>query len=340
MKKHNGRVSRAMLWCMALVLACGTMASAADEGADWLNAMAEKEDTFHQVAPGKPEMEIPAEGPGKAIPWLGLGWDYTLVSDYIWRGQNFSEWGGEGREALNHQAGFTVSVDLEEALGTKLGTLSANVWFEFYADQNNARRVGAADRNQDCTLQEVDYTIDWTIGLTDWLEMSTGWIWYHFPQSEGDARMTNEWYVGFSFDDSECWKAMGVDFSLNPTITYFIDLDNADYGQWIEIGLGHDFALSDMGMADTPVLKDTTVTPSVAFHIDHRQLNSNRTTKLSSINYQLDIGVDLSSALDIPAQYGAFSVGGFLAYSQAIDDSAAAGISDEFYGGMNVGWEW
>jgi hypothetical protein len=339
MKKHNGRMGRTMLWGMALVLVCGSVASAAD-GADWLNAMAEKEDTFQQVDPGKPEMEVPVDGPAKALPWLSLGWDYTLVSDYIWRGQNFSEWPGEGREALNHQAGFTVSVDLEEALGTKLGTLSANVWFEFYADQNNARRVGAADRNQDCTLQEVDYTIDWTIALTEWVEMSTGWIWYHFPQSEGDARMSNEWYIGFSFDDSACWKAMGVDFSLNPTITYYIDLDNADYGQWIEIGLGHDFALADMGMGDTPVLKDTTITPSVTFHIDHRQLNTNQTTKLSSINYQLDIGVDLSSALGIPAQYGAFSIGGFLAYSQAIDDSAAAGISDEFYGGMNVGWEW
>ncbi|MFP4140985.1 MAG: hypothetical protein ACLFVH_08385 [Phycisphaerae bacterium] len=341
MTRHNRRMGwRGALASLALVVGMMPLVATAAEGGNWLNAMAEEQGTVQQVESGKPEMAVPAEGPAKAIPGLGLAVDYAMVSDYIWRGQNFSEWSGEGREALNHQVGFTVSVDTSEALGMNLGTFSGNVWFEFYADQDNARRMGPADRNQDCTLQEVDYTIDWTYGVTEFMDVSVGHIWYHFPQSEGDDRMTNEWYVGLSFDDTELWKMCGIDFNLNPTIAYYIDVDNADYGQWIIAGLSHEFVMSEMGMQDVPVLKDTTLTPSVQFHFDHRYLNTNRTTKLSSINYQLDIAVDLSSALEIPAEWGGFSVGGFLAYSQAVDDGAAAGISDEFYGGMNVGWEW
>jgi hypothetical protein len=335
-----GRRLTLALASVALVVGMMPLAASADEGGNWLNAVAQEQGTLKQVGAEKPEGTVPAEGPAKAIPGLGLAVDYSLVSDYIWRGQNFSEWDGEGREALNHQAAFTVSLDTSEALGMKLGTFSANVWMEFYADQNNARRVGAADTNQDCTLQEVDYTIDWAYDVTDFLTVNAGWIGYHFPQSEGDDRMTNEWYVGLSADDSELWKMCGIDFSLNPTLTYYIDVDNADEGQWIIAGLSHDFVMAEMGMQDTPVLKDTTITPSVQFHFDHRYLNTNRTTKLSSINYQLDMSVDLSSALDIPAEWGGVSIGGFLAYSQAIDDGDAAGISDEFYGGMNVGWEW
>jgi hypothetical protein len=345
MTKQNGQKARRLtlaLASLALVIGMMPLAASAAEGGNWLNAMAEEEGTLKQVGAEKPEGTVPAEGPAKAIPGLGIAVDYTLASDYIWRGQNFSEWANEGREALNHQVGFTVSMDTAEMLGMNLGTFSGNVWFEFYADQDNARRMGPADTNQDCTLQEVDYTIDWEYDVTDFLTVNAGWIWYHFPQSEGDDRKTNEWYVGLSADDSELWKMCGIDFSLNPTITYYMDVDNADYGQWIIIGMSHEFAMAEMGMQDTPVLKDMTLTPSVQFHIDHRQLNSNRTTKLSSINYQLDMNVDLSSALDIPAEWGAFSIGGFLAYSQAVDDSpnANADLSDQFYGGMNVGWEW
>ncbi len=46
---------------------------------------------------------------GKSTP-ITFSFDYTIVSDYIFRGLNFSEYPGEGREKLNHQLGVGLEL--------------------------------------------------------------------------------------------------------------------------------------------------------------------------------------------------------------------------------------
>ena len=75
-----------------------------------------------------------SDGWKKPIP-LTFTIDYTLASDYIFRGINFSEyrrrWGqpkNEGREKPNHQLATGVGLDLGD-----FGRAGGSVWFEWFA---------------------------------------------------------------------------------------------------------------------------------------------------------------------------------------------------------------
>ena len=270
--------------------------------------------------------------------------DYTLVSDYVWRGINLSEYSGEGREGLNHQFTAGVAVDLEGLTGVQLGTLAFTTWFEWYADQ----QVLTPDHGGH--NQEIDFVLSWSYDVPQiYSQVELGWIVYTFPPLSGDAHRTQELYVKVGMDDSAIWRLMGFDCPMpiiNPYIYWGIDIDDGASGQWIELGISHDIAMAQYGMENVPVLKDITVTPSLVLGIDHRYLHIfsvDRTnsgdpdTKLANLNYGVSIDYDLSSALGIPPQYGALSVGTFINYSQALSDKK---LSDELYGGMSVSWEW
>ncbi len=113
------------------------------------------------------------------------------------------------------------------------------------------------------------------------------------------------------------------------------------------IGLSREFALAKLGCATVPILKDVTVTPSVTFAIDHRFYDkagvgsstggSSVGTRLGYIEWGLAVGLDLSSMLSIPKQYGSFSLTGFLNFSDSCHDEHPA-VQDELYGGMTLGW--
>jgi hypothetical protein len=265
----------------------------------------------------------------KPVP-LSVSVDYTLTTDYIFRGINFSEYSGEGREDLNHQLGVSVEYDAEA-----LGAFGASVWFEWFAGQE------ALTPGQSSNLQEVDYSAYWSYeveAIATTLEL--GYLAYHFPRLSGDAGCTHEWYASLSFDDS-AW--FGTDAPvLNPAVTFYDDVDDFR-GSWFEIGVSHDFALADYDVtAEAPLLKDLTLTPSLTLGIDHRWMgpavgSSNMSTRLGNLVYGLDAVCDLSTALEIPEPCGDLSAGGFLYYSQAFRDEL---INDEFWGGMTLSWSW
>lgn len=265
----------------------------------------------------------------KPVP-LSFSVDYTLVTDYIFRGINFSEYPGEGREKLNHQLGVGTEYD-----AGSLGAFGASVWFEWYAGQQRLTPESGSN------LQEVDYSVYWSYGLEPLdATLELGYIAYHFPRLSGDDECTHEFYVSMGFDDS-AW--FGTDAPvLNPTVTFYHDVDDFQ-GSWLEIGVSHDFALGENeSLAATPVLKDLTVTPSLTLGIDHRWMapavgEGQKSTRLGNLLYGLDVGYDLSSALDVPEAWGEFSLGGFLYYSQALRSEL---INDELFGGMTVSWAW
>ncbi|KKM20642.1 hypothetical protein LCGC14_1643400, partial [marine sediment metagenome] len=260
---------------------------------------------------------------------FSLSLDYTLVTDYVWRGINLSEYAGEGREKLNHQLSVGVEFTPGEAGLPDIGTFGFNVWFEWYGGQEKLT-PGSADN-----LQETDYTIYWSYDLSKIcavlpLDFETGWIGYNFPRLKGDAHFTNEWYFSLALQDE---KVFGRSL-LNPTVTYYMDLDDVQAG-FLTLGISHDFPLAELGLQGCPVMKDVTVTPSLLLALDHRYYDkvglgasTSTGTKLAYIEYGLAAAYDLSSALSIPEKYGAFGVTGFLNFSQSLHDQNAA-VQDE-----------
>lgn len=325
---------------IALLPAVGLCSAAGAEDTDegkqttWLTALDGK---F-----GAPGAEGDA-GPGETAGWtkpipIGFYLDYTLATDYIWRGINFSEYRGEGREKLNHQ--FTAGVNYDTG---NFGTVDFSVWFEWYGANDNISGVGS-----DGDLQEVDYTFAWTYDLSKLcekvpVELTLGWIGYDFPQVSDDAGFTNEYFIGLALDDQ---KLFGENwFALNPTLTYYQDIDDVGafgQGSFLEFGLSHEFALADCAtLASVPIVKDLTVTPSFTLMMDIGYLDSH--TRTAYTQYGLDVGYDVGKALGLPEKYGSLGVTGFLKYSDAVADHATrfgADMQDEFWGGVSVGWEW
>jgi len=273
----------------------------------------------------------PAETPAewtKSIP-LTFSVNYALASDYVFRGINFSEYAGEGREDLNHQLGVGVEYDTG-----KFGIFGATAWFEWYAGQENLTS-GYGGNNQ-----EIDYALYWKYAVPDLATtVEAGWIAYTFPPFGGDAHTSYEVYLKLYFDDSGLWKTDKP--VLNPYVAYYHDLDLAENGSWWELGVSHPFAMADY-CPDAPILKNVTITPSVVLGVDHRYCErilacGHPSTRLANINYGLDISYDLSGALKLPPRFGKLAVGGFLNFSQALYDEV---IDDEFYGGLKLSYAW
>lgn len=264
----------------------------------------------------------------KPIP-ISLGIDYALVSDYVWRGVNLSEFAGEGREKLNHQFGVSFSLDLD-----RLGTVGFSWWGEWYAAQKSRRfdASGTADTN----LQEADYTVNWSYEFEDiGLGLELGWIAYEFPNLSGDAYSTYEIYASASFNDGKWFGS--EEPILNPYVAYYYDIDVVDAG-WLEIGVSHDFALDE----DVPVMKDITVTPSVILAVDNRYWDKalgtgHKSTRLGNILFGLSVAYDLGTALGVPDHYGTMSLTGYVNFSQALRHDV---MNDEFYGGITLAYEW
>ena len=277
-------------------------------------------------------MTLAEEPPGESsAPELSFSLDYTIVSDYVFRGINFSEYAGEGREKLNHQ----LSTGIE--LATKCGTFGGYFWFEWYAAQE--KLTPGSDN-----LQEVDYVIYWNYDIEQLAtNIELGWIAYTFPPSGGDAFDTYEVYTKLSFDDSGWFGTEGA--VLSPYVYYGLDYDLGENGSWIECGISHDFALGEIAsLASAPVLKDLTISPSLVLGIDHRYLNKfavagtgGPSTKLANLNYGLAISYDLSGALGVDPMFGSVGLRGFLNYSQALRRDL---LNDEFYGGFSISYGW
>ena len=307
---------------LAAAATAGGQQSPRESEGDWLAMVGQK--TAAAVAASAPG------APGETPCPMSFSVDYTLVTDYIWRGINSSEYRGEGREKLNHQLGVGFSYDARE-----FGAFGGLIWLEWYGGQE-ALTPGSNDH-----LQEVDYIAYWSYALDPIATtVETGVIFYQFPQVSGDPGCTHEWYLTLSFDDTKLFRT--EESVLNPYVSIYIDTDDVKRGIWLELGVSHDFILAEMGCAETPFLKDLTISPSFVLGYDHRYmdklfLTDQGTSKLHNMVYGLSMSYDLSGALGLPARFGALSVTGFLKFSDAVRDEL---IDDEFWGGVTFAWQW
>ncbi len=133
--------------------------------------------------------------------------DVSILSHYVWRGQNYGE---GGVIQPNFSIGFGYG-------------LSLGVWANYNIDDNRYR-------NKSHQVNEVDYTVDYSRDLGP-VGISLGWIYYDFPRTGGLD--TQELYVGAS-----------LSVPLSPSITVYRDIHEVD-GTYISAAIGHDFALND-----------------------------------------------------------------------------------------------
>jgi len=275
----------------------------------------------------QPETLVEEEAPKRVKPLpLSFSIDYTIASDYVFRGINFSEYAGEGREKINHQLGLNLEIDTGQ-MGRNLGIFGFSYWGDWYTDEKNLNPTSSHN------LHESDYIIYWNYQIPELLlNLQTGWVAITLPQLGTDAYYTNEWYIVLGLNDGPLFGSKEP--ILKPYVAYFLDTDDHD-GGWLEWGISHDFALGNMGLGDTPVLKDVTVKPSLVMGIDGGQLGES--WRVAHMKYGLDVVYDLSGALEIPEEYGNISITGFVYFSDAIFDEV---LNDEFWGGVTFCYAW
>ncbi|MHC4266338.1 MAG: hypothetical protein ACYSUK_10455 [Planctomycetota bacterium] len=148
---------------------------------------------------------------------VGLDLDFDLYDKYIWRGQNLvDDWVFQPSASLTYM-GFT---------GTVWGNL----------DLTN-------ENGDSGEFTEVDLLFDYTgkcPGI-DILNYSLGFIYYEFPVT-GGADDTWELYWG-----------LALDVLLNPSVTVYHDVDEADGGAYVSAGVGHSFENVIQLSPDMPV---------------------------------------------------------------------------------------
>lgn len=289
-----------------------------------------------------PVSEVEPTGWEKPLP-LSLSVEYTLVSDYIFRGINFSEHATEGRETPNHQLATSISVDLAPIWGREAGewgSISFDTWFEWYGDQKKL------NPGEDSNNQEIDYSIYYSYHVKPIeTDVTIGWIHYYFPNLSGvgnDDR-TNEWFFSLEHNDAWAWRWLGYQGEegiLNPTFAFYHDT-HISGGVWMDVGISHGFAFES--------IPNLTITPSSTLNIDGGYLGpllrvDDHDTRIAGVTYGIDVTYDLTDILQMPSWMGSMSISGFLNYfdptSAVRGTDGNIGLEDELYGGMTVAWSW
>jgi len=238
--------------------------------------------------------------------------DYTLLSD---------DTGLKGN-GVGHQFDVNPEYDFE-----KFGKVGALIWLESFNAPMASTDVSDTD------LLEVDYGPYWAYDI-DFLSatVQVGWIYETFPRLRGDDASTQELYVSVSFDDS---KWFGVkEPVLNPFVAYFQDIDNSPGGR-LAFGISHTFSLAEMGMKDTPFLKDVDISPVFLMEVDNGQLGHHWRAE----DYQVGIeaGYDLTESLKLSPKFGRIMLTTFVYYRDALMDGQG---DDRFYGGLTFSYMW
>jgi len=279
------------------------------------------------------------ESPGwqKPLP-LSLGIEYTLVSDYIFRGVNFSEHAAEGREKPNHQLLTSMALDLGPLWGAKpgqCGEVGFDVWFEWYPDQDKL------NPNTESSIQEIDYTIWYGYDVEPLATyVKVGWLDYVFPNlgDVGNDDRTNEWFISLEHNDAWAWRWLGYqgdDGILNPTLAFYHDM-HLSGGTWLDLGISHGFELA----------KNLTFTPSYTLHVDGGYLGpvlspDDHDTRIAGMTYGMDLTYDLTELLQLPDWAGTMSISGFLDWFDPTGRlRRTLQVEDELYGGVKLAWSW
>lgn len=277
-----------------------------------------------------------AEAEGVQLP-LSFDITYYLLSDYVSRGINYSEYPHENREKPNHQITTALTFDLAGMLGKERGSYGSihfDTFFEWYAAQKTLNPDGGGQN-----LQEIDYTIGYSYEFTR--IATTARANYTFMRYPNDGFYNStEVYFEIEHNDAWLWKWMlpeNEDGVLNPWVSYAYDWDAAQRGSWLEFGVYHDFQ----------VAPHVTLTPSFTVAADWGYLDGSLDTgregksgQIACLQYGLAVGYDITELIGLDKWgYGSVLLSGFLYYNNVPQRIGEQGLAaDEFWGGMSIGW--
>jgi len=306
-------------------------------------ALADQPAEASEPLSGRIEGEKKEEAKEPALP-LTIAVSYYLQSDYVYRGVNFSEYPGEGREKPNHQLSTSISWDFKE-----YGTLGFDTFYEWYAAQAKLNPFGG---QQNC--QEVDYVIWWKHAIEPITsDFTLGYSFYTFPNSAAQLRRdkavgnnnndrTMEWWFKLAHNDAWMWTWLlpdNKDGVLNPTFFLAQDVGVSSGAVWIEVGFSHTFKV--------PCIENLTITPGYTLAFDggytKRVLQQPHAGQMRMGYEQLSLNVtyDLTPVLKLPKWAGTVSLSGLLYFNDAFnaceDDDT---MKDVLFGGMSVNWGW
>ncbi len=273
------------------------------------------------------------EEPGPISPFrLGLG--YHLYSDYVFRGMNLSEYPGEGREKPNHQMTMDLATDFGLLFGQQKGTCGVftfGTWFEWYAAQEALDPIHGGQN-----LQQQNFTLSYAYEVKPVASTFTlGYTWRNRINAKSTS--TSDWWLSVEHNDAWMWKWLfpnndkGV---LNPSFLFAQDVNEADGGVWMELGIKHPFE----------PFQNFTLTPGIILAIDHRYIEpimgvGDGATQLAYVQYGLTASYNFGRLLNFPRWMRDLTLSGVLYFNDALgnlEDNQR--IQDEFYGGMSVNW--
>lgn len=315
---------------------------AAQEAATAMPAKGEDVTTAPAPLATREEIACPEESERK-LP-ISVGVSYYLMSDYIFRGINFSEYPGEGREKLNHQMTTAFTYD-----AGRWGQFGFDTFFEWYADQEKLNPFGGGQN-----LQEVDYALRWTYPFeaiaTD---LTLGYTFYTFRNlgkllrqdgavGNNNDNRTHEWWFRLNHNDAWAWKWLLPDNEngiLNPYFLLAQDLGVGAGAVWMELGVNHPFTIP--GVDNLTITPSYTITADCGYLRRLRGLPHHDYLRLAYEQWGLNVTYDLTPVLRLPKWAGTVSISGLLYFNNALGTAAHDGtINDEFWGGMALNWGW
>jgi hypothetical protein len=280
--------------------------------------------------------QAPETVPEPARPF-SLAVSYYLMSDYVFRGVNYSEFAREGREKLNHQ--LSTSIDVPLGKEGKFGDFGFDTFFEWYSAQKSLNGNGS-------DFQEVDFGLRYSYDVSAIkTKVTVGWTVFNYPHIVSPRHdRSNEWWFRFDHNDAWMWRWTGYkgeEGILNPSFFMAQDMGYI-LGQWYEIGLSHPFE----------VVKNVTWTPKLIFAFDGGYMmpaiNGGKGTGEFEYAYTqpgMEIKYDMTELLHLPKWAGSIYISGNLYYnfvSEVERDRANNRplVKDLLFGGMSVGWNW
>ncbi len=242
----------------------------------------------------------------------GVHLDFTFryMTDYVYRGIDFSETGGS-EDAPTFQFDTCARFDLGKAPSPYIGVF-ANVY--------NSDPISR--------FQEIRPFIgaEWDIRP---LTIDGGLNSYIYPERE--ELNTAELYIEFQFDDSYWLKTIKP--ILSPYIFSAYDFDS--YKAWyFELGVEHELEIEETGLG-VRAFADVT-------YVLNYELYAAEAGGYDSGFQHYDVGLtvfyDLTDALSIPPRYGTWMVEGYVVYTDNIEDDMLA--ETQLWGGAGLRFQY